>query len=195
VVRGREPASCRRGTDCRPMTPTGLPQWNVITSIGAVSGAEARGSGGAHGSVDLPPWSPGPRDWPRWHRPAVVGGTACAPESPRQPRRTRQNDRFWRPALPRPCVPGQQRPSHPPVCAGAHPVGLGRAPPLSGRPGPADIGTSRDEWSTADRDTVEDLVTGRGAACRSPLARSRLAALLVPAHAGQASRVRRGRRR
>jgi hypothetical protein len=59
-------------------------------------------------------------------------------------------------------------PSHPPVCAGAHPVGLGRAPLLSGRPGPADIGISPDEWPTSDRDTVKDLGTGRGAACRSP---------------------------
>src|SRR3954452_13021787 len=68
------------------MTPTGLPRWNVITSIGAVSEAVARGGGGAHGSVAPPPWSPGPRDGLAGTVPAVVGGTACAPESPRQPR-------------------------------------------------------------------------------------------------------------
>src|SRR3954454_3049432 len=55
-------------------------------SIGAVSGAVARGGGGAHGSVDLPR---GIQDLVTGRAgtvPAVVGGTACAPESPRQPR-------------------------------------------------------------------------------------------------------------
>jgi hypothetical protein len=39
---------------------------------------------------------------------------------------TRQNDRFWRPALLRLRSPATA--AQPPVCAGAHPVGLGRAP-------------------------------------------------------------------
>src|SRR4051812_4021951 len=69
VVRGRRARQLPAERIAGPMTPTGLPQWNVITSTGAVSGAVARDGGGAHGSVDLPPWSPGPRDRPRWHRP------------------------------------------------------------------------------------------------------------------------------
>src|SRR3954463_16316438 len=97
------------------MTPTGLPRWNVITSIGAVSETVARGGGGAHGSVDLPPLSPGPRDGLAGTVPAVVAERRVLQNPLGSPGRTRQNDRFWRPALPRPCVPGQQRPSHPPV--------------------------------------------------------------------------------
>src|SRR4051794_21653564 len=38
-----EPASRPRGTDRRPMTPTGLAQWHPITQTGAVSGAVAKG--------------------------------------------------------------------------------------------------------------------------------------------------------
>src|SRR3954467_13002230 len=109
-------------------------------SIGAVSGAVARGGGGAHGSVDLPR---GIQDLVTGRAgtvPAVVGGTACAPESPRQPR-----------------AHSAERP----ILAAATPRTSAFLP---------------DERPTADRDTAEDLETGPGAA-------SRLAAVLVPAHA------------
>ena len=96
-----------------------------------------------------------------------------------------------------------QPPDEPSANAGAPAPGSRRRPrsgPRTGvallrTSGPADIGLSPDEQPTGDSDAVEHLGPVAASHAAAPWARSRLAALLLPAHAGQASRERRGRRR
>jgi hypothetical protein len=119
VVRGRR--------TCQLPAGSGLPADDSHRAASVEPDHVDRGGlrGSREGAAEVPtaqltsPWSPGPRDWPRWHRPGRGWRNGMCFQDPLgSPGHTRQNDRLWRPTFPRPCFPGQQRPS-PPVCAGA----------------------------------------------------------------------------